>query len=83
VEAIFSFARAELAGWRLERVRLIAAPLARLLPLADAPRTTGHLLKAIELVRRSRRAPEELCCLLLLTYAMRLDGLVLTLPSQN
>jgi hypothetical protein len=83
VEAVFSFARAELARWRLERVRLIAAPLARLLPLADAPRTSGDLLKAIELVRRGSRAPEELCCLLLLTYAMRLDGLVPIVPSQS
>jgi hypothetical protein len=83
VEAVFSFARTELARWRLERVRLIAAPLARLLPLAGAPRTSDHLLKAIELVRRSRRGPEELCCLLLLTYAMRLDGLVPIVPPQN
>jgi hypothetical protein len=67
----------------LERVRLIAAPLARLLPLAGAPRTSDHLLKAIELVRRSRRGPEELCCLLLLTYAMRLDGVIPIVPSQN
>ena len=83
VEAVFSFARTELARWRLERVRLIAAPLARLLPLADAPRTSRDLLKAIELVRRGRRAPEELCCLLLLMYAMRLDGLVPIAPSQS
>ena len=80
---VLSFARAELEPWRVDRARLVASPVGRVLPLDEAPRTSRHLSQALGLVRRDRRAAVEFCELLLLSYVLRLDGSVPILPSRN
>jgi hypothetical protein len=77
-----SFARAELGPQHLERARRIAEPVARILPLDRAPRTSRHLTQALALLRVQQRAA-ELCEHLLLTYVMLLEGAVPIVPSQN
>lgn len=79
---VLSFARVERAAHHRERARRIAAPVARILPLASAPRTTAHLEAALATVRRSAGAA-ELCDLLLVAAVMKRDGLVPILPSRN
>ena len=83
VRVVLSFARAELEPWRIDRARLVARPVERLLPLGEAPRTSRHLSQALDQLRRDRRAAVELCRLLLLGYVLRLDGTVPILPSRN
>jgi len=80
--AIFSFAAAESTGRHLERARFVARPVASVIPIPEAPSTSGQLADALELIRRAGPA-HELCRLLLLSGAMRRDGLVPVAPSQN
>lgn len=80
---IASFARSETERPRLERLRAVAEPVAALLPVAEAPRTTADLAGACALVANDDEAAEETCMLLLLTYVMTLEGLVMEAPSPN
>src|SRR5207249_5649424 len=82
LRAVLSFAGTGLMPWRLTRARQVAAPVARVLPLAEAPRTSDQLREALSLLCR-RIAAEELCELLLLTGVMKLEGLVPVVPSPN
>jgi hypothetical protein len=79
--AVFRFAHEQLREDHLERARTVAEPVARILPLAEAPRTTRHLREALELVRGPGAA--SLCELLLLTYVFRRAGVIPILPSAN
>jgi hypothetical protein len=80
---IASVARAETERLRLERLRVVAEPVHRLLPVAEAPRTTADLEQACGLVATDDEAAAETCMLTLLTYVMSLEGLVMDAPSPN
>jgi hypothetical protein len=80
--AIISSASARVTEWHCDRARLVAAAVAPLLPMAEAPVTSRHLADALKLIRR-RSTAGELCGLLLLSGVLRLDGLVPIAPSQN
>jgi hypothetical protein len=82
VAATFSFADAEMTGWRLERVRFVARSVAPAIPIPEAPLTSRQLVHALELVGRAEPA-QELCQFLLLSAVLRCDGLVPVAPSQN
>ena len=80
---IASFARAETEEVRLDRLRAVTEPVEVLLPLVEAPRTTADLEEACALVATDDEAAGEACMLLLLTYVMSLEGLVMEAPSPN
>jgi hypothetical protein len=80
--AIVAFAETEMTMWHLERVRFVARSVAPAIPIPEAPSTSRQLADALKLIRRTGRA-RELCRLLLLSAALRLDGLVPVVPSQN
>ena len=80
--AIVSFADEEVTTWHMERARLVARPVAALIPVAEAPLTSRQLAEALELI--TGRSPAwELCRLLLLRAVLRLEGLVPVVRSQN
>jgi hypothetical protein len=79
---IFSFADAEMTTWHLERARFVARSVASAIPIPEAPSTSRQLADALELIGRAGPA-QELCQLLLLSAALRRDGLVPIAPSQN
>lgn len=56
--------------------------MARILPLDDAPRTTRDLNMALALLDE-RGAAKQLCLHLLVSYALRLAGLVPIVPARN
>ncbi len=82
VAVIASFAEVEATDRHLERARHVARSVAPLLPVEEAPVTSGHLREALDLVG-GRSAAAELCRLLLVSAVLRRDGLVPTLPAQN
>ena len=82
MKAVLSFAATEVADDHLRRARLIAEPVAQILPLADAPRTTIHLEQGLAAVATDAGAA-ELCGLVLLTAVLSLHGAVPVAPSLN
>jgi hypothetical protein len=80
--AVRRFAQSKVTAWRCDRARYVARPVARLLPVAEAPRTTSQLREALELVRL-RSGASELCERLLFGAVARLNGLVPAVPSPN
>lgn len=80
--AIFAVGDAEMTMWRVQRARFVARPVAAAIPLPEALSTSRQLADALELIARVGPA-QELCRLLLLSAALRLDGLVPVVPSQN
>lgn len=77
-----AFAQSQISEWRLDRARHVARPVGRLLPVAEAPRTSTQLWEALELVQE-QRGGALLCERLLFGAVARLDGLVPTAPSPN
>jgi hypothetical protein len=82
LRAISSFARVACGPQHLERARRVAKPVARILPLERAPRTSSDLDTALALLRRPRHVA-VLCEHLLLTYVMLLEGAVPIVPPLN
>jgi hypothetical protein len=77
-----SFARTEMNEWRAARARYVARPVARILPVEEAPVTSRQLADALALLP-GERAVSELCELLLLSAVMRLERLVPVVPEPN
>ena len=80
--AIFSFADEMVTPWHLKRARFAARSVIPAIPIPEAPSTSHQLAEALELIERAKPA-RELCRLLLLSAALRRDGLVPVAPSQN
>jgi hypothetical protein len=80
--AVQCFAQSKITAWHRDRARYVARPISRLLPIAEAPRTTSQLRDALELVRQ-RRGAAALCERVLLGAVARLNGLVPIAPSSN
>jgi len=80
--AVRCFAQSKITMWHRDRARYVAGPVSRLLPVAEAPRTTSQLREALDLIRE-RRGASELCERLLLGAVARLEGLVPIAPSSN
>ena len=82
LSAVQAFAQSETTEWHLDRARYVAHPVARVLPLSEAPRTTSQIEEALKLVQK-RGGAATLCNRLLLGAVARLDGLVTVAPSPN
>ncbi len=83
IAGVRSFALANTDEARRKKVRIIAEPVKRMLPVAGAPRTTAHLEEADRLIAADDRPATEACFLLLLAYVMGLEGALTIVPSQN
>lgn len=80
--AIVSAAADVTTRWHLSRAQWVARPVARVIPILEAPATSRQLAQALELIALPESAG-ALCELLLLRAVMSLDGLVPIAPSQN
>src|SRR5690348_882653 len=72
--AVQCFAQSKITTWHRDRARYVACPVSRLLPVAEAPRTTSQLREALDLIRE-RRARQSFASAYCLARSPGLKGL--------